>query len=51
MSHMAADEVHQKRMADVGSIAVANSPGEFAATLRAETEQWDKALRAIGLAK
>jgi tripartite-type tricarboxylate transporter receptor subunit TctC len=51
MAQMASDETHQKRMADIGSIAVANPPGEFAAMLRAETEQWDKALKAIGLAK
>jgi tripartite-type tricarboxylate transporter receptor subunit TctC len=51
MAQMAADEAHQKRMADIGSIAVANSPNEFAAALRAETEQWGKALKAIGLAK
>jgi tripartite-type tricarboxylate transporter receptor subunit TctC len=51
MAQMAKDEAHQKRMADVGSIAVANSPTEFAAMLHAETEQWGKALKAIGLAK
>src|SRR3954465_12152560 len=51
MAQMAKDEAHQKRMADVGSIAVANSPTEFAAMLHAETEQWAKALKAIGLAK
>lgn len=51
MAQMAADEAHQKRMADIGSIAVANSPNEFATALRAETEQWGKALKAIGLAK
>ena len=48
---MAKDEAHQKRMADIGSIAVANSPGDFSKMLREETDQWDKALKAIGLAK
>ena len=51
MAQMAKDEVHQKRMADIGSIAVANSPGDFAKMLREETDQWAKALKAIGLAK
>src|SRR3954468_17890338 len=51
MAQMAKDEVHQKRMADVGSIAVANSPSDFSKMLREETDQWDKALKAIGLAK
>jgi tripartite-type tricarboxylate transporter receptor subunit TctC len=51
MAEMAKDEAHQKRMADVGSIAVANSPREFAGMLHTETEQWGKALKAIGLAK
>jgi hypothetical protein len=36
-------------MADFGSIAVANSPAEFAQMLREETDQWAKALSAIGL--
>jgi len=51
MREMANEEVLQKRMAEIGSIAVANSPAEYAAMLRTETEQWAKALRAIGLAK
>lgn len=51
MSQMSKDEANQKRMADIGSIAVANSPGEFAVMLREETDQWAKALRLIGLAK
>jgi tripartite-type tricarboxylate transporter receptor subunit TctC len=51
MADMAKDEIHQKRMADIGSIAVANAPGDFSAMLREETEQWAKALKAIGLAK
>ena len=37
--------------AEIGSIAVANSPAEFAAMLPKETDQWAKALRVIGLAK
>ena len=40
-----------KRMADIGSIAVANSPGDFAKMLREETDQWAKALKETGLAK
>jgi tripartite-type tricarboxylate transporter receptor subunit TctC len=51
MSEMAKDETHQKRMAEIGSIAVANSPGEYSAMLRDETVQWAKALTVIGLAK
>jgi tripartite-type tricarboxylate transporter receptor subunit TctC len=51
MSEMAKDDTHQKRMADIGSIAVANSPGEYSAMLRDETVQWAKALSATGLAK
>ena len=38
-------------MADIGSIAVANSPSDFKKMLREETDQWDKALKVIGLAK
>ena len=51
MAEMAKDETHQKRMADIGSIAVANSPGDFSKMLREETDQWAKALKVIGLAK
>jgi tripartite-type tricarboxylate transporter receptor subunit TctC len=51
MSEMAKDEVHQKRMAEIGSIAVANSPRDYSAMLRDETVQWAKALTVIGLAK
>jgi tripartite-type tricarboxylate transporter receptor subunit TctC len=51
MADMAKDAAHQKRMADIGSIAVANAPGDFAKMLREETDQWAKALKAIGLAK
>ena len=51
MADMAKDSVHQKRMTDIGSIAVANSPGDFSKMLHEETDQWAKALKAIGLAK
>jgi tripartite-type tricarboxylate transporter receptor subunit TctC len=37
---MAKDESVQKRMADFGSVAVANTPDEFAKMLREETAQW-----------
>ncbi len=49
MAQMARDDEIEKRMADFGSIALANSPKDFAAMLREETEQWAKALSAIGL--
>jgi tripartite-type tricarboxylate transporter receptor subunit TctC len=49
MAQMANDDEIQKRMADFGSIAVANSPKDFGVMLREETEQWAKALSAIGL--
>ena len=51
MAKMAKDSAHQKRMTDIGSIAVANSPSDFSKMLREETDQWAKALKAIGLAK
>jgi tripartite-type tricarboxylate transporter receptor subunit TctC len=51
MDRMAKDEVHQKRMADIGSIAVASWPADMTKMLREETDQWAKALKAIGLAK
>jgi len=51
MADMAKDAAHQKRMTDIGSIAVANSPSDFSKMLREETDQWAKALKAIGLAK
>jgi tripartite-type tricarboxylate transporter receptor subunit TctC len=37
---MANDETVKKRMTEFGSVAVANSPGEFARMLREETAQW-----------
>jgi tripartite-type tricarboxylate transporter receptor subunit TctC len=51
MAQMAKDPEVQKRMADFGSIAVANSPQEFAKMLREETDQWAKSLKEIGLKK
>ena len=48
---MVKDPEVQKRMADFGSIAVANSPQEFAKMLREETDQWAKSLKEIGLKK
>ena len=51
MADMVRDEALQKRMADIGSIPVANTPAEYASMLREETGQWAKALSVIGLAK
>ena len=51
IAQMVKDPEVQKRMADFGSIAVANSPQEFAKMLREETDQWAKSLKEIGLAK
>jgi tripartite-type tricarboxylate transporter receptor subunit TctC len=51
MAQMANDDEVRKRMADFGSIAVANSPKEFTRMLREETDLWAKALSAIGLKK
>ena len=49
MADMAKDPEVQKRMADFGSIAVANAPQDFAKQLREETDQWAKSLKQIGL--
>jgi tripartite-type tricarboxylate transporter receptor subunit TctC len=49
MAQMAKNESIQKSMSDIGSVAVANSPTEFAQMLREETGQWAKALKEIGL--
>jgi tripartite-type tricarboxylate transporter receptor subunit TctC len=49
MADMAKDPAIQKTMAEFGSIALYNTPTEFAAQLRQETAQWDKALAATGL--
>jgi tripartite-type tricarboxylate transporter receptor subunit TctC len=51
MEAMARDSAIRKSMSDFGSISVANSPAQFARMLREETEQWNKALAAIGLRK
>jgi tripartite-type tricarboxylate transporter receptor subunit TctC len=51
MAEMAKDPAVQKTMADFGSVAVANAPKQFAQQLREETEQWAKALKAIGFKK
>lgn len=49
MIKMAKDESIQKRMAIVGSSAVANSPSEFAKLVQDESAQWGKAIKEIGL--
>ena len=51
MAEMSKDPVHQKRLADIGSIAVASTPNEFEAVIREDTRQWGKALRDIGVVK
>jgi tripartite-type tricarboxylate transporter receptor subunit TctC len=51
MADLAKDPEVRQRMALFGSSAQANSPSEFAAMLRQETQQWEKALTAIGLKK
>lgn len=51
MADLANDPDSKKRMALFGSTAVANTPREFADMLREESEQWEKALSAIGLKK
>jgi tripartite-type tricarboxylate transporter receptor subunit TctC len=51
LAQMARDPELERRMADFGSILVSNSPDEFSEMLRAETDQWSKALAAIGLKK
>jgi tripartite-type tricarboxylate transporter receptor subunit TctC len=51
MAEMAKDPQIQKTMGDFGSIALANTPAEFARQLREETDNWAKALAAIGLKK
>jgi tripartite-type tricarboxylate transporter receptor subunit TctC len=51
LAEMAKDPAHRQRLLSVGSIAVANTPSEFQATIREDMEQWAKALKLIGLAK
>jgi len=49
MADMAKDDAIRKNMSDIGSVAVSNSPKEFAHMLREETDLWAKALKEIGL--
>jgi tripartite-type tricarboxylate transporter receptor subunit TctC len=51
LARMAKEPEIEKRMGALGSILVTNAPGEFAAMLRQETAQWQKAFAAIGLSK
>jgi tripartite-type tricarboxylate transporter receptor subunit TctC len=51
LADMAKDEAHQKRLTDIGSLAIANTPREFESMIREDYEQWGKALKSIGLAK
>jgi tripartite-type tricarboxylate transporter receptor subunit TctC len=37
---MVADPDVQKKMSTIGSVAVSNTPGEFAQQLQDETRQW-----------
>ena len=50
-AEMANDPAVQKRMAEFGSVAAANTPQEFAKMLRDETAQWADLLKESGLAK
>jgi tripartite-type tricarboxylate transporter receptor subunit TctC len=45
---MAKDETVQKRLFAIGSVAVANTPAEFARQLREETAQWANLVKEIG---
>jgi tripartite-type tricarboxylate transporter receptor subunit TctC len=51
MAEMAKDPEIKKKMTDLGSSAVGNSPQEYAALLEKETARWEKALTAIGIKK
>jgi tripartite-type tricarboxylate transporter receptor subunit TctC len=51
MVQMAKDPDIQRRMEEFGSTPFANTPAEFAHMLREETQQWEKALAAIGMKK
>jgi tripartite-type tricarboxylate transporter receptor subunit TctC len=46
---MARDEAIQRRMAEFGSVTVANSPEEYARMLREETAHWTDLVKQIGL--
>jgi len=50
LAEMAKDEAHQKRLTDIGSLAIASTPSEFESLIREDYEQWGKALKSIGLA-
>ena len=45
---MAKDPAVQKQMANFGSVAVANTPAEFARSLREETKLWGDLVKQIG---
>ena len=51
MAEMAKDSTHQKRLTDIGSIAVASTPSKFEAIIREDTERWDMALKTINIDK
>jgi len=48
VAKIAQDNTVKKRMADIGSIAVANSPDEFGMMLREQTVQWANLVKEIG---
>ena len=50
-AEMAKDPAVQKQMANFGSVAVANTPAEFAKMLREETALWGDLVKQIGGAK
>jgi tripartite-type tricarboxylate transporter receptor subunit TctC len=50
-AELAKDATVQKQMANFGSVAVANTPAEFAKMLREETALWGDLVKQIGPAK
>ncbi len=48
---MAKDPAVQKQMANFGSVAVANTPAEFAKMLHDETPLWGDLVKQIGSGK
>ena len=50
-AEMAKDPTVQKQMANFGSVAVANTPAEFAKMLRDETALWGNLVKQIGAGK
>lgn len=48
VADMARDPAVAKQMANFGSVAVANTPAEFAKMLRDETAQWANLVKEIG---